>query len=162
MIVRADQAVNVYVLKGRPITVENGIVMYDYVTSSQAKLQIVGLAQNTPGAALFFIAVENCGFDAANYTVASAEGIADFFPPFITNAFFEKKDLHVVGLDFAQDAIVWLDGAPQETTFGGTTSDSHDVLIVRKAKKRIARHQTVRITVKRLDCTSPTFIFTRP
>ena len=136
--------------------------MYDRVTPSQAKLQIIGIAQNTPGSALFFIAVENCSLDVADYTVASSAGIGDFFPPFITNAFFEKKDLHVVGQFFTEGGIVLLDGEPQETTFGGKTSDYQDVLIVKKAKKKIARHQTVRITVKRLDCTSFTFIFTRP
>lgn len=160
--IRADQNVNVYVRKDKPVTVENGIVVYDRVTESQAKIQHVGISQDTPGAALYFVAVENCSLEAVNYTLASEAAIGDYFPPFISTAFFEKKDLHVIGPFFTEKGVVLIDGQPQETIYGGTTEYYEDILIIKKAKKKTARHQMVVITVRRGVCTSPPFMFIRP
>jgi hypothetical protein len=160
--IRSDQKVNVYVRKGQPVTLENGIVMADSVTPSPANIQSVRIAQDTPGQSLFFIAVENCSSDVAGYTVAPTASIADFFQPVILSAFIEKKNLHVVGLAFGEAAIISLDGEPEKTKSGGITSDFRELLIAKKGEKKIARHQPVRTTVKRGDCTSVAFLFTRP
>jgi hypothetical protein len=160
--INSDQNVNVYVRKDRPITVENGIVMYDRVTESQAKQQQIGISQDTPGTGKFFIAVENCSFQPASYTIASFAVVADAFPPFITTASLEAR-LLVVGYFFTERGIVLLDDQPQPTVYGGMTNDFKEILIVKKAKRKIARHQTVRITIRRDDtCDSPAFTFTRP
>ena len=159
--VDSDQNINVYVRKDRPITVENGIVMYDRVTESQAKQQQIGISQDTPGGGKFFIAVENCSFKPANYTIASLAGIADAFPPFITAASLEGR-LVVVGYFFTERGIVLLDDQPQPTVYGGMTNDFKEILIVKKAKKKIARHQTVHIAIRRDVCDSFPFTFTRP
>lgn len=162
IVIRADQNVKVYVRKNNPVTVENGVVIFDRVSESQAKTQFIQLSEDTPGLGLYFIAIENCSSDVANYTVTPFATIADVFPPLITNAFFKKKNLHVVGHLFSEGWVVLLDGQPQETIFGGRTGDSQDVLIVKKAKKKIARRQAVRITLKKGECTSSTFLFVRP
>ena len=160
--INADQNVNVYVRKDRPITVENGIVMYDRVTESQSKHQEIGISQDTPGTGKFFIAVENCSFQPANYTILSLLAIADAFPPFIASVSLEGR-LVVMGYSLTERGIVLLDDQPQPTVYGGMTNDFRDILIVKKAKRKIARHQTVRITIRRDDtCDSLPFIFTRP
>jgi hypothetical protein len=159
--INSDQNVNVYVRRDRPITVENGILMYDRVTESQAKQQQIGISQDTPGTGKFFIAVENCSFQPAGYTITSYAVVADGFPPFITTASLEGR-LLVVGYFFTERGIVLLDDQPQPTVYGGMTNDFKDILIVKKAKRKIARHQTVRITIRRDDtCDSLPFTFTR-
>ena len=159
--IRADQAINVYVRQSHPVAVENGVLIYDWMTQAPASSQMIGIALSTQGNAAFFIAVENCSSDAANYTVAPSAGIADSFPPVVVEAFFERKDLHVAGYFFGTGAVVLLDGQPQETAVGEMTSDFHEVLIVRRAKKKIPRNQIVHITVKRSECTSTPFQFFR-
>lgn len=158
----ADQNVNVYVRKDKRITVgEGSLVMYDSVSGSETKDHSLWLFSDTPGVTLFFVAIENCSFGVANYVVTTSAIIGDTFPPFVRSAFFEKKDLHVVGGFFGSSAIVLLDGEPQQTIFD-SESNFPDMLIVKKAKKKIARHQTVSIAVKRSGCTSQPLIFTRP
>lgn len=136
--------------------------MYDRVTESQSKHQEIGISQDTPGTGKFFIAVENCSFQPANYTIVSLLAIADAFPPFIASVSLEGR-LVVIGYSLTERGIVLLDDQPQPTVYGGTTNDFRDILIVKKAKRKIARHQTVRITIRRDDtCDSLPFIFTRP
>jgi hypothetical protein len=112
------------------------------------------------GGAVFFLAIENCSFDVANYTLIAGEGIADVFPPIIFRAFFEKKDLRIIGFQIHR-AKVFFDDQPQEAINGGFDGN-FEVLIIKKAKKKIARHQSVRITTTDFGCSSPPFIFTRP
>ncbi|HKP84737.1 MAG TPA: hypothetical protein VJZ26_01495 [Blastocatellia bacterium] len=156
----ADQNVNVYVRAGRPVTEENGIVTYDTVTRSQEKFHFVGPA----GSGVSFVAIENCGFSKVDYALVSSLLIGDVFPPIIAQAFFVKKDLHVIGFLFPRPGTVYFDGQPQETISGGQTSDFRDILIVKKAKKKIAHNQTVRLTLSPPDAPCPplVFIFTRP
>jgi hypothetical protein len=160
--IRADQNVNVYTRKGNPVTEASGIVVYDRVTPSQAKIQPIRTFQNTPGSELYYFAIENCSFDVVNYTVVSSALFGDPNPFFIITAFFDKKDLHVVGHFSGEGAMVVLDGQPQETIFGGRNRDFQEVLIIKKGKKKIARHQTVQVAVKRGICTTAPFLLTRP
>jgi hypothetical protein len=159
--IQSDQNINVYIRKDKPVAVENGLVIYDKVTEFPAKSQTISLGQDAPGTSLFYIAVENCSLDVANYIVAAGAVIGDAFPPFITSAFFEKKDLHVFGHFFTSSAIILLDGQPQPTIIKREVNQP-DVLIVKKAKKRIARQQAISVTIKDSRCTSAPFIITRP
>lgn len=159
--IRADQNINVYIRKNKPVALENGLVIYDRVTTSPAKVQFVSLDQNEPGQSLFYVAVENCNFEAVNYSVAAGGLVGDAFPPFIANAFFDKKDLHVIGQSFNTNSVVLLDGQPQQTIYS-PLFPFQDRLIVKKAKKKIERRQTVRVTVAGGGCTSGPFLLTRP
>ena len=84
--------------------------------------------------------------------------VGDATPPHIAAAFFKKKDLYVAG-HFGSSAVLLLDGQPQRTS---REINPPDVLIVKKAKKKIDRGQAVRITVEEFGCGSSPFIFTRP
>lgn len=155
--IRADQKINVYMRKGKPVTEENGIVMYDRVTTSQEKSHSLEVFPQMNENVLVFFAIENCGFDTANYIISAGMGILDAFPPFaiINGADLMKKDLHVFGHTLSGGTVL-LDGAPQETI---EVSDNH--LIVRKAKKKIPKRRSILITVKN-DCTTSTpFAFVR-
>lgn len=163
LLVRGDHNVNLYVRKGMPVTEENHIVMYDGLTTSQGKYHEIFVGSSTPGQSVFFIAIENCGVDAVNYTITPALLQGDPTPHFIERVFFENKDLHIVGFGIQGDAV-FFDDQPQQATFGGTDSNFRDIIIIKKAKKMIARHQTIGITTKRSGsaCSTPPFIFTRP
>lgn len=161
VIVRADQNVNLYFRKGQPVTEENGIVMYDGLTTSQGKLQLIFVASGTPGTTDFFIAIENCGFATVNYTITSVLITGDPVPVIIESVFFKKKDLYIVGFSL-RGATVFIDDQPQQGTEGGRDSNFRDIIIIKKAKKMIARGQTVRITIGRNGCSSVPFVFTRP
>jgi len=160
--IHADQPLNVYLRKNAPVTVENGLVIYDKFIQSQARVQNVDLFLDSPGGAILFVALENCGHEPAIYTIRSIAGVDDGFPPFITSVALIGKHLNVTGV-FLTGGTVLLDDEPQPTVIGEPTRDFKDTLIVKRARNKIARHQTVVITVKRGGaCVSPPFLFNRP
>lgn len=158
--IAADQNLNVYLRKNAPVTVENGLIIYDSFIQSQARVQNVELFLDAPGGATLFIALENCGPEPASYTVRSIAGVADGFPPFITSVALVGKHLNVIGI-FLTGGTVLLDDQPQRTLSGEPTS-GFDILIVKRVKGKLSRDQTVRVTVKRGVCESPPFLFKRP
>lgn len=158
--ITADQNLNVYLRKNMPVTVENGLVIYDSFIQSQARVQNVGLSLDAPGSATLFIALENCGLEPAAYTVRSIAGVADGFPPFITSVALVGKHLNVIGV-FLTGGTVLLDDQPQRTLPGEPTS-GFDTLIVKRVKGKLSSNQMVRVTVKRGVCESPPFVFKRP
>lgn len=161
VLINADQNVNVLIRKDRPVTVENGVFMYDRMSENQVKVHSLSNFQETPGGGTFFIAVLNCGYEPVNYTVTSGAIIADVFPPIITTAFFKKKDLHIGG-QFLSRGTVTIDNQPQTAIEHRFDPVLGEVLIIKQAKKHIAHRQTVRIVVTRFDgCDSGQFLFTR-
>jgi hypothetical protein len=158
----ADQKINVYTRKTRPITEENDLVIYDTVTPTQATSQNIFLPFNSFETAQFFIAIENCNSSPVNYVVSTTLMFGD--PPLltITGASLKKKDLLVFGIGLTEGMPVLIDGQPQPTIYGGKDSGQRDILIVKKWKKKIAGRQSVIITVLRGDCQSAPFSFVIP
>ncbi|MGA9772443.1 MAG: hypothetical protein WBV94_25645 [Blastocatellia bacterium] len=157
----ADQNVNVLIRKDRPVTVENGVFMYDRASDNQVKVHHLGGFQQILGPGTYFIAVLNCGFEPVNYTVSQIILIGDPLPFSIFRVTLKKKKLHVAGL-FLRGATVLIDGQPQETFAGGVDENQFDLLIVKDAKKKIPRNQPVRISAVRVGgCSSNDFIFIR-
>ncbi len=158
--IHADQNVNVLIRKDRPVTVENGVFMYDRMSDNQVKVHNLSNFQQTPGSGTYFIAVLNCGFEPVNYTLTPIESVADVFPPIIRSVFLKKKDLYITG--FFLGGTVLLDGQPQTAIDGGRDLELGEILIIKKAKKKIPRNQPVIITITRPDgCNSSSFAFTR-
>ena len=157
--IRADQNVNVLIRKDRPVTVENGVFMYDQMSENQVKVHNLGGFQPTPGTGTFFIAVLNCGFEPVNYAVTTGLIIAE--PSlFISNVFLKKKKLHVIGA--LRGATVLINGQPQKTINDGQDENFLDVLIVKNAKKKLPRNQFFIILATRPGgCSSNSFIFIR-
>lgn len=161
--IRADQNVNVLIRRDKPVTVENGVFMYDTMSENQVKVHHLRNFQQTPGGGTFFIAILNCGFEPVNYAITAIQGVGDPLPFTILRVSLKKKKLHVAGLGL-QGATVLIDGQPQETIDGGQDKEFpfSDVLIVKNAKKKFPRNQTVIILATRGNgCTTNSFAFTR-
>ena len=161
--IRADQNVNVVIRKDKPVAVENGVLMYDRTSENQVKVHHLNNFQQTPGSGTFFIAVLNCGFEPVNFTVSSIQGVGDPAPFVILKVTLKKKKLHVAGISL-HGATVLIDGEPQKTIDGGQDEDlvPLDVVIVKNAKKKLPRDQTVIISATRIgSCDSNGFAFTR-
>jgi hypothetical protein len=160
--INADQNVNVLIRKDKPVTVENGVFMYDRTSANQVKIHNINRFDGTGLVEKVFIAVLNCGYEPVNYTVSTSPGlIADAFPPGIRTAFFRKKDLHIAGFLFRRTTVT-IDGQPQTAAIGWDQILG-EILIIKKAKKNIAHGQTVRIVVTDSGgCNSSPFLFTRP
>jgi len=159
--IRADQNVNVVIRKDKPVAVENGVLMYDRTSENQVKVHHLNNFQQTPGSGTFFIAVLNCGFETVNYAVTSIQSVADPIPFSILRVSLKKKKLHVAGISL-HGATVLIDGEPQKTIDGGQDEDLLDVVIVKNAKKKLPRNQTVIISATRPGaCGSNSFAFTR-
>lgn len=159
--INADKNVNVVIRKDKPVAVENGVIMYDSMSENQVKVHHLRNFQKTPGQGTFYIAVLNCGFEPVNYTVSSTQIISDPALLTITNVSLKKKKLRVTGV-LLQGATVLIDGHIQETVDGGQDENLLDVLIVKNAKKKIPRDQTVIITVVKPGiCSVNSYAFTR-
>jgi hypothetical protein len=157
----ADQNVNVLIRKDRPVMVENGVFMYDRASENQVKVHHLSGFQQILGPGTYFIAVLNCGFEPANYTVSRSILIGDPFPISIFRVALKKKKLHVSGIGLLGTTVL-IDGQPQETFIGGVDENGFELLIVKNAKKKIPRNQPVRISAVRTGgCGSNDFIFIR-
>jgi hypothetical protein len=158
--VRADQDVKLYVRRGQRVTVEGGQIVADFSTDTGKGAIVIldsfGPSPLPPG--LYFIAIANCGTFIANYALVRGPDLAaDAFPPIITSAGFERKNLLIFGFGFTSNAVLTIDGQPQEFVFV-----DQGQLIIRKARKRIKKGQGIVIRVARdANCRSPAFFFTR-
>jgi len=82
--------------------------------------------------------------------------------PLITEAAVVKKQLQVMGENFAFEAQLLMDGAKQKKTFNDDVNPS-TLLVARKSGKFIEPGQTVILQVRNPDGTlSNEFSFTRP
>ncbi len=152
--IRADQNVNVVFRRNKPVAFENGVLMYDDMSENQVKVHHISEFQKTPGTGTFFIAILNCGFEPVNYTVTPHFSAFDPAPFFINNVSLKKKKLHVTGAGI-RGAMVLIDGQPQKTIDGGQDENFFDILIVKNAKKKLPRNQTVIITALLTDPPNP-------
>ena len=81
--------------------------------------------------------------------------------PIVTSAYASGKTVIVTGLNFSEDAIVFIDGQKYKKTDNAESSPS-TMLIVRKAAKHIGVGQSVGIQVRNSDNTlSTVFSYTR-
>jgi len=158
---RGDRDLNLYVRNGQRVTVEDGKVVADFSSkppSGTGVFSASGSPSQTPRVRTFFIAVENCNPAAAVYSLTFEPVIPDLAPPFIANVFLEGKALHVTGF-FQDPRSVLFDGEPQKTK---TEYDgSQNVLIVKGARNKIRRGETVMVSVKQGFCTTRPFPYTR-
>ena len=79
----------------------------------------------------------------------------------VTSAYVSGKNLIVTGVNFSEDAMVFIDGQKYKKTDNDESSPS-TILVVRKAGKNISVGQSVGIQVRNSDNTLPTvFTYTR-
>jgi hypothetical protein len=114
---------------------------------------------------LIRIRLSNTAFAAAvingEFNQVSAETSNIVLPtPAILSASVSGKRLTVEGLNFAQGAVIEVDGTPKATRPGEIASAT---LTAKKGAKKIAPGDTVRLTVVNPDgVRSAPFSFTRP
>jgi len=165
---RGDRPLKLYARLGQRVSVENGKVVADFASDSST---LGGLffqsSSGSPAAGVrtYFIAVENCSSNTANYLLSFAPFIADLPDPGINSVFLEERELYVIGYFLGQPSIVLINGEPQKTRYGGVVYDrffAQEVLIVKKANKKIKPGERVTINVKKDGCTTYPFQYVRP
>jgi hypothetical protein len=117
-----DQNLNLYVRNGQRVAVEDGQVVADFVSkppSGNGLFSVFGSVSPTPMTRTYFIAVENCNPNAANYSLTFRSQIPDLPAPTINRVFLDKKNLHVLGYFLDPGSTVLFDGEPQKTKYGG-------------------------------------------
>ena len=163
-----DQPLKLYARLGQRVTVANGTVVAD--TSSNSSngggfffQSISGAA--APGVRTFFIAVENCSPNTANYVLSFGPFVGDLPAPSINWVSLEGKKLHVNGYFLNLASVVLINGEPQATKYGGRVYDrffAEDILIVKNARKKIPLGEIVTINVDtRSGCITYPFLFIR-
>jgi hypothetical protein len=84
----------------------------------------------------------------------------------INSVFLEKKNLNIRGYFLDPSSTVLFDGEPQRTKYGGRVPGpppfAEDLLIVKKARNKIGRGETVTISVKLSGCVTQPVQYTRP
>jgi hypothetical protein len=163
---RGDRDVNLYVRRGQRVAVEDGKVVADFESKPPTgfgQFSVGGSVSPMPTVRTYFIAVENCNPGATNYALTFDSVIPDQPSPEITNAVLDGKALLVMGY-YLDSGTVLFDGEPQKTKYGGRSSGPpfpEDILIVKGARNKIRRGDTVAISVKLPGCTTPPFTYFR-
>ena len=166
---RGDQRLNLYARLGQRVAVEDGKVLADFASKPPEGNGVFSVGSATsasPGARTYFIAVESCNPNAANYALTFKPHIGDLPASSINSVFLESKNLIVMGYFLGRSATVLIDGIPQRTKYAGSVPGrffSEDVLIAKKARRNIDQGQSVTINVKTdSGCTTRPFGFARP
>jgi hypothetical protein len=159
--VNADQEIRLFIRRGQRVAVENGEIAADFASgpaSMAASVSLSNFGSPPLPAGRYFIAIANCGTFIANYAFTPGPTeIAGVFVPVITSAGFESKDLLIFGRQFQSDAFVLIDGERQQTEFLDPSR-----LLVRRARKKIDRGQTVLLIVSMPSgCSSTPFALRR-
>jgi hypothetical protein len=163
-----DQNLNLYVRYGQRVTVEDGKVLADFASKAPAGnglFEVFGAVSRMPMTRTYFIAVENCNPNATNYSLIFRPVIPDLPSPTITSVFLEKKNLRVMGYFLDPSSTVLFDGEPQRTKYGGRFTGSpfpEDILIVKGARNKLGRGESVTISVKLPGCVTQAVQYTRP
>jgi hypothetical protein len=163
-----DRDLTLYVRYGQRVAIEDGKVVADYVSTpptGNGQYSVTGSVFPTPRVRTYFIAVENCNPEATNYALRFSSHIPDLPPPRITSVFLDKKDLHVRGTFLEPSSIVLFDGEPQKTKYRGQLPGNpfvEDLLVVKGARSRLRRGQSVTISVKLSGCIVYPVQYTRP
>jgi hypothetical protein len=167
-LLRANQNVRLYVRFGQRVTIENGIVIADFAADSgeaiERRVSLHALTNPALRGGNYFIAISNCGPDAANFTLSLITGIVDFFTPIriITRAEIDGKRLLVYGCFPKKGATLVLNGVRQKHTLHDEER-RRGVVIAKKAGALIAPQQSVTLQLQFSDGTvSNTLLYTRP
>ena len=102
---------------------------------------------------LFLLAAASVQLDAASTVRASTRRFDD--PPLIFNVRVKGKKLIVTGQNFANGAVILVNGEPQKSA--NDSDDPSTVLIAKKAGKNIADNTAVNIQVLSAGATSDKF-----
>ena len=165
---RGDQNLNLYVRNGQRVAVEEGRVVADFVSKppeGNGLFSVFGAVSQAPTTRTYFIAVENCNSNAANYSLTFRPQIPDLPSPTINGVFLDKKNLLIRGYFLDPSSTVLFDGEPQKTKYGGQVPGNpfvEDLLIVKKARNKLRRGEAVAISVKLSGCVTQPVQFTRP
>lgn len=169
MSLRGDQSLNLYARLGQRVVVEDGKVVADFASKPPEGNGFFSVGSATaaaPGVRTYFIAVESCNPNAANYVLTFKPYIGDLPAPSINSVFLENKNLIVMGYFLGPSSTVLIDGNPQRTKYGGSVPGrffTEDVLIVKKARRNIEQGQSITVNVKtESGCTTHPFGFVRP
>ena len=166
---RGDQNLNLYARLGQRVAVEDGKVVADFASKTpegNGFFSVGSATAATPGVRTYFIAVESCNPNAANYALTFKPYIGDLPASSINSVFLENKNLIVMGYFLGPSSTVLIDGNPQRTKYAGSVPGrffTEDVLIVKKARRNIDQGQGVTVNVKTdSGCTTRPFGFVRP
>jgi hypothetical protein len=157
-----NQDVDLYARFGQAITVSSGSVVADYRADSQSSSESIVITSSSspplqPGT--YFLAVSNCGTAPGSFTITATVSLT--VAPRITGATVQGKKLIVVGENFDDGALLFMDGARQKKTTNSEDSPS-TTLIAAKSGKAIPRGSTVVLQVRNNDGSlSNQFLFTR-
>jgi len=166
---RGDRSLNLYARLGQRVAVEDGKVVADFASKTPEGNGSFSVGNSTPAAAgvrTYFIAVESCNPNAANYALTFKPVIGDRPGPSVNSVFLENKNLIVMGYFLGSSSTVLIDGNPQRTKYAGSVPGrffDEDVLIVKKARRNIDQGQSITINVKTdSGCTTYPFGYVRP
>ena len=165
----SDQPLNLYARLGQRVAFENGEVVADLASkppNGNGVFSAFSTVSSSASVRTFFVAVENCNSNAANYSLTLRSIIPDIPPPSITGASIEGKNLRVTGPFLSRSSTVLFNGIPQTTKYGGQQQGrffTEDILIVKKGRKKIKPGESVMISVDtNSGCTTRPFQFVRP
>jgi len=166
---RGDQSLNLYARLGQRVAVEDGKVVADFASKppeGNGFFSVGNATAATPAVRTYFIAVESCNPNAANYALTFKPFIGDLPASGINSVFLENKNLIVMGYFLGPSSTVLIDGNPQRTKYAGSVPGrffNEDVLIVKKARRNIEQGQSITINVKTdSGCTTHPFEYVRP
>jgi hypothetical protein len=166
---RGDQSLNLYARLGQRVAVEDGKVVADFASKppqGNGFYSVGSATAATAGVRTYFIAVESCNPNAANYALTFTPYIGDLPSPSINSVFLENKNLIVMGYSLGPLSTVLFDGNPQRTKYAGSVPGrffNEDVLIVKKARRNIEQGQSITVNVKTdSGCTTRPFGYVRP
>lgn len=135
------------------MAVENGVLIADFAADSgealERTVQLFAFSNPALRGGEYFIAISNCGPQAASFTLTLVRGMVDFLAPIrvITRAEVDGKRLLVYGCFPKKGATLLLNGLPQKHTLRDEER-RRGLVIARKAGAAIAPLQTVTIQLQ--------------
>jgi hypothetical protein len=159
----ADQNVKLYARLGHRVTTdENGNIISDKVSGLEHGSQVINLI-NFPSFddppdrfGIYYLAISNCGPGPATFRLAAGSPFIDVFPPSISKISLIGNALHVEGCELPFSSVIVVNGERQETVY------KINELVAKKAGRKIAPGETVKIVLKTKYGRLGPYFFTRP